>query len=137
VWQHGIVRCGEFGPRYFGDQLGYNHAVLLESPQRWLVLAGHEARDDTGAIAHRDDIRGQLRLTFQRLEETLQEAGFALGDVVQLRIVTTNIATTTANYDVITGILAEANCRPASLLAEIQALSDPDMLVEIEALAAQ
>jgi hypothetical protein len=51
----------EFGPRYFGDQLGYNHAVLLESPQRWLLLAGHEARD-----------------------------------LVQPRIVTTDLATTTA-----------------------------------------
>jgi enamine deaminase RidA (YjgF/YER057c/UK114 family) len=131
------MRRREFGPRYFGDRLGYNHAVLLESPQRWLVLAGHEARDDTGAIAHRCDVRGQLRLTFQRLGETLGEAGFALEDVVQLRIVTTDIAAVTANYDVITDILAAAGCRPASLLAEVRALSDPDMLVEIEALAAR
>ena len=127
----------DIGPRYFGDRLGYNHAVLVENPQRWLVIAGHEARDDHGAIAHADDIRGQLRLTFRRLSETLAEAGFSLADVVQLRIVTTDIAATTANYDVITEILAEADCRPASLLAEVAALSDPAMMVEIEALAAQ
>jgi enamine deaminase RidA (YjgF/YER057c/UK114 family) len=131
------VRRAEFGPRYFGGQLGYNHAVLLESPQRWLVLAGHEARDETGAIAHRGDIRGQLRLTFQRLEETLRGAGFVLADVVTLRILTTDIAAATANYDVVTGVLAAAGCRPASLLAEVRALSDADMLVEIEGLAAR
>jgi enamine deaminase RidA (YjgF/YER057c/UK114 family) len=109
--------------------------VLVENPNRWLVVAGHEARDDDGAIAHVGDIRGQLRLTFQRLDDTLGETGFTLGDVVQLRLSTGDIASTTANYDVVTGILADAGCRSASLLAEVRALSDPDMLVEVEALA--
>ncbi|MYR76755.1 MULTISPECIES: Rid family hydrolase [unclassified Streptomyces] len=114
----------DIGPRHFGGKLGYHRAVLLTAPRRWLVVAGHEARDAEGAIAHVGDIRGQLRLTFQRLDETLREAGFALRDVVQLRLFTTDI-------------LEASGCGPASVMAEVAALSDPRMLVEIEALAAR
>lgn len=126
----------DIAPRFFGDRLGYNHAVLVEQPRRWLVVAGHEARDDDGNIAAAD-IRGQIRLTFQRLRATLNKGGFALSDVVQIRIFTTDIRAMTDNYDAVTTALAEADCRPASLMAEVTALSDPRMLVEIEALAAQ
>ncbi|MDT0612200.1 Rid family hydrolase [Streptomyces lancefieldiae] len=131
------MRREDVDPRFFGDQLAYHRAVVIEQPQRWLVVAGHEARDDEGGIAAVGDIRGQIRLTFQRLAETLDRAGFRLSDLVQIRIFSVDIDAVTANYDVVLDVPAEANCRPASLLAEVRALSDPRMLVEIEGLAAQ
>lgn len=67
----------------------------------------------------------------------MREAGFALRDVVQLRLFTTDIAAATAHYDVVTDILEASGCGPASVMAEVAALSDPRMLVEIEALAAR
>ncbi|MGW2130869.1 RidA family protein [Streptomyces coelicoflavus] len=131
------MRREDIDPRFFGDRLAYNRAVLVEQPQRWLVVAGHEARDDEGGIAAVGDVRGQLRLTFRRLAETLDKAGFALSDLVQIRIFTVDIEAVTAHYDAVLDELAAADCRPASLLAEVRALSDPRMLVEIEGLAAQ
>ncbi|MFB7657539.1 MULTISPECIES: Rid family hydrolase [unclassified Streptomyces] len=131
------MRREDIDPRYFGKRLAYNRAVLVEQPQRWLVVAGHEARDDEGGIAAVGDIRGQIRLTFRRLDETLRKAGFALSDLVQIRILTVDIEAVTANYDAVLSLLDEADCRPASLLAEVRALSDPRMLIEIEGLAAQ
>jgi enamine deaminase RidA (YjgF/YER057c/UK114 family) len=131
------MRRADIDPRYFGGQFGYNRAVLVEDPRRWLVVAGHEARDDDGSIAAAGDIRGQLQLTVHGLSETLAKAGFALRDVVQLQVFTVDIKTMKANYDALLTALAEAGCRPTSLLAEVSALSDPKMLVEIEALAVQ
>lgn len=127
----------DIDPRYFGDRFGYNRAVVLEQPRRWLVVAGHEARADDGKITAASDMPAQIRLTVQRLGETLDRAGFTLADVVQLRIFTTNLQQMKGAYPVLLDILAAANCRAVSLLAEVSALSDPDMLVEIEALAAQ
>ncbi|RCG19586.1 enamine deaminase RidA [Streptomyces diacarni] len=127
----------DIDPRHFGDRLAYNRAVLIEQPQRWLAVAGHEARDDSGGIAAVGDIRGQIQVTFQRLGDTLHKVGFALSDLVQIRIFTVDIGAVTANYDAVLDVLAEADCRPASLLAEVRALSDPRMLIEIEGLAAQ
>ncbi|HEU5026417.1 MAG TPA: Rid family hydrolase [Spirillospora sp.] len=127
----------DIDPRMFGGKLGYERAVLVERPERWLFVAGHEARGDDGAIAHAGDMRAQVALSFRRLRETLGKAGFALADVVQIRLFTVDLPALTANYDAVTAELAAGDCRPASLLAGVGALSDPAMLLEIEAVAAQ
>ncbi|MEU3664282.1 Rid family hydrolase [Streptomyces sp. NPDC032940] len=131
------MRREDTDPRFFGDRPACNRAVLVEQPRRRLVVAGHEARDDEGGIAAVGDIRGQIRLTFRRLGETLEKAGFALRDLVRIRIFTVGIGAVTAHYDVVLTGLAAADCRPAGLLAEVRALSDRRMLVEIEGLAVQ
>lgn len=126
----------EVGPRMMGEKLMYNRAVRIEAPRSWLFIAGHEARADDGSIAHKGDMAGQIRLTVRRLGETVAEGGMTMADVVQIRIVTTDLSACKAQYDVLTDELAALHCRPASLLAEVSALSDPDMLIEIEAIAA-
>ena len=62
-------------------------------------------------------------------------AGFALGDLVRIRIFTVDIEAMTANYDVVPSVPAEADCRPAGLLAGVGALSGPRTLLEAEGLA--
>ncbi|MFC4329194.1 Rid family hydrolase [Streptomyces andamanensis] len=125
----------EIGPRTVGGKLMYNRAVRIDEPRSMLFVSGHEARDDDGNIAHRGDMAGQMRLALRRLGETVSEAGMTMADVVQIRVVTTDLATCKARYGVLMDELAARQCRPASLLAEVSALSDPDMLIEIEAVA--
>ncbi|MFD6532781.1 Rid family hydrolase [Streptomyces sp. NPDC060184] len=125
----------EIGPRMVGERLMYNRAVRVESPRNWLFVSGHEARDEDGAIACAGDMAGQMRLTLVRLGQTVAEAGMTMADVVQIRIFTTDLADCKAHYAVLLDGLAAVRCRPASLLAEVSALSDPDMLIEIEAVA--
>ncbi|GCE02429.1 Rid family hydrolase [Embleya hyalina] len=125
----------DIGPRMFGDRLGYNRAVSVDRPDRWLVLAGHESRGPDGAIVHVRDLRGQIETTFDRIAETLGEAGFTFTDVVRLRYFALDVAAVTSHFDVITARLERENCRPATTLVGVTALSDPDMLIEIEGLA--
>ncbi|WP_030903405.1 Rid family hydrolase [Streptomyces sp. NRRL F-5126] len=127
----------EIGPRMMGGKLMYNRAVRVDEPRSRLFVSGHEARDDEGNITHQGDMAGQMRLTLRRLRETVEEGGMTLADVVQIRIVTTDLPTCKAQYGVLLDELAAQRCRPASLLAEVSALSDPDMLIEIEAVAAR
>ncbi|RFU41759.1 enamine deaminase RidA [Actinomadura logoneensis] len=127
----------DIDPRRFGEHLGYNHAVLVESPRRWLLLAGHEARDEHGRITAHGDIVRQMELTLERLAETAGKAGFTLADVVQIRVFTTDLEAFKAEYDSFNALLEARDCRPAALLAEVKALSLPSMLVEIEAVAVQ
>lgn len=133
----GAMGRREIGPRMFGERLAYNRAVRIDEPRSWLFVAGHEARDDDGSIAHAGDMAGQMRLTVARLGETVREGGLTMSDVVQIRIVTTDLAACKAHYDVLMDELASVDCRPTSLLAEVSALSDPEMLLEIEAVAAR
>ncbi|MEU5979813.1 Rid family hydrolase [Streptomyces sp. NPDC047315] len=127
----------EIGPRVVGGKLMYNHAVRVDGTQSLLFVAGHEARDDDGAVAHEGDMAGQIRLTLHRLGGTVAEAGMTMADVVQIRVFTTDLVECKAQYGVLMDELAAVRCRPASLLAEVSALSDPAMLIEIEALAAR
>ncbi|MGW1077070.1 Rid family hydrolase [Streptomyces sp. NPDC002537] len=125
----------EIGPRKAGERLMYNRAVRVDDPRSWLFVSGHEARDDDGTIACKGDMAGQIRLAMRRLGQTVAEGGMTMSDVVQVRIVTTDLAECKAQYGVLMDELAAVDCRPASLLAEVSALSDPDMLIEIEAVA--
>ncbi|MFI1383349.1 Rid family hydrolase [Embleya sp. NPDC020886] len=125
----------DIGPRMFGNRLGYNRAVSVTDPDRWLVLAGHESRGPDGEIVHVRDLCGQIETTFDRLAETLAEAGFTFAHVVQLRYFAVDVADVTRHFDVITARLEQENCRPATALVGVTALSDPDMLIEIEGLA--
>ncbi|MFI0237857.1 Rid family hydrolase [Streptomyces sp. NPDC016845] len=126
-----------FGPRMAGDRLMYHRAVRVDRAQSLLFVSGHEARDDQGAIAHKGDMASQIELTVRRLEETVTEAGMTMADVVQIRIFTTDVSACKAHYPAFLDRLAELHCTPASLMAEVSALSDPDMLIEIEAVAAR
>lgn len=76
-----------------------------------------------------------MKLALRRLGETVAEGGMTMADVVQIRVSTTDLATCKARYAVLLDALAAVDCRPASLLAEVSALSDEDMLIEIEAVA--
>ncbi|MFJ4439000.1 Rid family hydrolase [Streptomyces sp. NPDC088923] len=125
----------EIGPRMAGERLMYNRAVRVDEPRSWLFVSGHEARDDEGGIAHRGDMAGQMRLALRRLGETVAEGGMTMADVVQIRVFTTDLSSCKAQYGVLMDELAAVDCRPASLLAEVSALSDEDMLIEIEAVA--
>ncbi|MEV8227136.1 Rid family hydrolase [Streptomyces sp. NPDC079167] len=127
----------EIGPRVVGGKLMYNRAVRIDEPRSWLYVAGHEARDDDGSIAHKGDMAGQIRLALRRLGETVAEGGMTMADVVHIRVFTTDISACKAEYGVLMDELEALRCRPASLLAEVSALSDPDMLIEIEAVAAR
>ncbi|MCU1683980.1 MAG: enamine deaminase RidA [Amycolatopsis sp.] len=127
----------DIGPRVIAGKFAYNRAIRVDDPGSWLFVSGHEARGDDGRIAHRGDMAGQLALTVKRLDETVTESGMTMADIVQIRIVTTDLTECKKHYGVLLDELARRECRPTSLLAQVDALSDPDMLVEIEAVAVQ
>lgn len=131
------MRRQNVSPRYFGGHLGYHRAVLLAGPSQWLVLAGHESRGSDGGILHPGDLRAQIEETFDRMAETLAEAGFTLADVVRLQYHALDVSQVTREFDAITARLERENCQPATVLTGVAALSDPETLIEIEGLAAR
>ena len=62
-------------------------------------------------------------------------AGAGLGDVVRLNYFTTDVSGLLGAWDIVTGRLTRAHCRPASGLLGVESLTFPELLVEIEATA--
>lgn len=125
----------EINPWNWQDGFGFAHGREVTGASRFLTLSGQCANDATGAPQHKGDMAGQLRLAVANLGEVLQAAGMTYANVTGIRIFTTDIDATMANWGALIGPFAELGHRPASTLVGITRLFSPDLMVEIEATA--
>jgi enamine deaminase RidA (YjgF/YER057c/UK114 family) len=110
--------------------VGYSRAVRTGSE---VHVSGTTATDEEGALVGEGDAYEQTRQTLSNVEAALTEAGASLEDVVRTRIFVTDIE----QWDAIGRAHAEAfgDVRPATSMVQVERLIDPEMLVEIEAVA--
>ena len=101
---------------------------------RMVFASGQVARGVDGQLVGRGDIRAQTRKTLENLQAVLAEGGATMDDVVKVTVFVTNLA---EHFSAIHEVRSEffTSDYPASTLVEISRLVDPDMLIEIEAIA--
>ncbi len=101
---------------------------------RMVFASGQVARGVDGQLVGRGDIRAQTRKVLENTRAVLAEAGATLDDVVKVTVFVTSLA---EHFSAIHEIRAEffTSDYPASTLVEVSRLVDPDMLIEIEAIA--
>jgi enamine deaminase RidA (YjgF/YER057c/UK114 family) len=103
---------------------GYSRAVVVGD--RCWVAGTTDPSDD-----HPGDPAGQARAALMIIARALDEAGFALADVVRTRMYVTagaHAASVAAVHGEVFGAI-----RPAATLVVVSALIEPGLLVEIEA----
>lgn len=122
-------------PWSWQDQLGFVQANEVSGFRRLLVCSGQAALSAEGEPQHTGDMRAQLTLALDNLEEVLKGAGLALSNVVRLNYYTTDVDLFLKEHEVLAGRLAEHGCRPAATLLGVARLAFPELLVEIEATA--
>jgi enamine deaminase RidA (YjgF/YER057c/UK114 family) len=112
------------------SRVGYSRAVRA-GPH--VHVSGTTATDDEGRVVGEGDAYRQTRQALANVESALREADASMEDVVRTRIYVTDIeewdAVGDAHADVFDGI------RPATSMVEVNRLIDPELLVEIEAVA--
>jgi enamine deaminase RidA (YjgF/YER057c/UK114 family) len=107
---------------------GYSRAVAV-GDTCWVAGTTDAGRD--GRSLHPGDIGAQARAVFAIIEAALGEAGFALADVVRIRVFVTDIT----RADEVMTVQGEVfgSIRPAATMVEVSALIEPSLLIEIEA----
>lgn len=127
----------KINPWKWQDQFSFSQAIQVTGAQRLLFCAGQTSTDPQGQTICAGDMRGQMEAAMNNLDSVLAAAGLSLGNVVRLNYYTTDLDAFFAHYGVIAARLSAAGCQPSSTLLGVQKLAFPDLLVEIEATAAQ
>jgi enamine deaminase RidA (YjgF/YER057c/UK114 family) len=111
----------------------YSPAVKV-SGGTTIYLAGYGAFQDEAGRSYAGDFDGQVRLSFERIRETLEKAGGRLDDIVTMTVFITDMANGTRFTQLRKEFFQEGRF-PASALIGIKELARPEMMVEIQAVA--
>ena len=123
-------------PWDWSKQYQFNQAEILEGVTRQLVCAGQTSIGADGAVQHPNELRPQITAALDNLEEVLKGAGMSLSNIVHLTIYTTDADGMIENWDAMADRLAAANVAPPQTLLGIARLAFPELMVELEATAA-
>ena len=124
----GVERFGSGAP--WESSFGYSRAVRGGD---FVFVAGTTAIDEDGVVRAPGDAAGQVEVALDAIEAALASAGARMDQVVQTRMYVTDISRADeigrAHGDRF-GAFA-----PVTSMVQVEALIDPRMLVEIEAVA--
>jgi enamine deaminase RidA (YjgF/YER057c/UK114 family) len=110
----------------------YSHATRMGD---LIFVAGQVPFDQSGNLVGKGDIRAQVVQVFANLKAVLEAAGSGLDKVGKVTVFTTDIGYRPVIHEIRSKVFAEAGILPASTLAVVTSLANPDWLVEIEAVA--
>lgn len=112
----------------------YNHYVRVDQPKSLIFLAGQLSRDAAGNMVGAGDMTEQTRQCIRNMETVLVAAGGGLRDIVWTTVFTTDMR----EFKNIVMARTEffKDNLPTSTIVEVNHLSEPGYLIEIQAIAA-
>jgi enamine deaminase RidA (YjgF/YER057c/UK114 family) len=111
--------------------------VSAEGGGTLVYVSGQVSWDAGGAVVGKDDMRAQSEQVFRNVTAALKAAGAGWGDVIKMNgyMVGMNAERVSAYREVRQRFLKEG-ALPASTLVGVEALVHPDLLLEVEVVAA-
>jgi enamine deaminase RidA (YjgF/YER057c/UK114 family) len=125
------------GPRIVGPPCAASPPtteVALRDGGHWLVIGSQVPRDETGNVVGKGDMRVQIEQVGKNVDACLKAAGAGVGDIV----FTVSQVTDPAELENYGELLSRYFGPPSPKSTTVRApqLSDPDYLLEVEAIAA-
>jgi 2-iminobutanoate/2-iminopropanoate deaminase len=98
-----------------------------------VFVSGQVALDERGEVVGRDSAEQQAEQVFRNVQRAVEAAGSSMDRLVRVCVYLTDVAHI-VTFRAVRDRRADG-CRPASTLVIVSALVDPDLLVEMEAVA--
>ena len=121
-------------PPTLSTPTGYMHVVEVAGAARTVYIAGQVAFDKNGQVVGKGDMKAQTEQVYKNLEAALAAAGASFKDVVKMNTYITDMSQAQVTRDVRARYFGET--LPASTLVQIVALARPELMIEIEVIAA-
>jgi enamine deaminase RidA (YjgF/YER057c/UK114 family) len=112
---------------------GYSHVVSIPSG-RLVWTSGQVAMGPDRSMAAAGDWEGQTRLALENVGRALAAAGANWADVVKLTFFVVDVSALTT-IRAVRDEFVDVASPPTSSLVQVAGLFDPDLLIEIEAVA--
>jgi enamine deaminase RidA (YjgF/YER057c/UK114 family) len=124
-------------PKELNTPRFYTHAVAAEGAGKLVYVSGQVSWDAAGGVVGKGDMRAQSEQVFRNLDAALKAAGARWDDVIKMNgyMVGLNAERVNAYREVRQRFLKEG-ALPASTLVGVEALVHPDLLLEVEVVAA-
>jgi 2-iminobutanoate/2-iminopropanoate deaminase len=132
--QGGAPHVKRTNPPTLSKPTGYTHVVEVTTPVRTIYIAGQIAFDKDGNVVGAGDMKAQAEQVFRNLEAALAAAGAKFADVVKMNTYVTDMEKAPAVREVRARYFGETT--PASTLVQVARLARPELMLEIEVIAA-
>ena len=97
-------------------------------------ISGQVSQNKDGSVVHKGDFAGQARLALANLQAMVEAAGGTIQDIVKVNTYLTDLRYREELARIRVEFFPDGKL-PVSTLVGVAGLADPDMLVEIEAVA--
>ena len=120
--------------RLYAPPRGGIFSTAIEAPAgRTVYVSGLTSRNKAGDIVGKGDIRVQTETILTNMQIILEEVGATMGDIVKLTVFIRDMELFDEIHDIRRSYFEAPY--PASSMVEVSMLADPDLLIEIEAVA--
>ena len=121
-------------PPALSKPTGYTHVVETVGPVKTIYISGQIAYDQSGNLVGAGDMKAQAEQVFKNLEAALTAAGAKFSDIVKMNSYITDMSKAPAVREVRARYFGEA--APASTFVEVKGLVRPELMLEVEVIAA-
>jgi enamine deaminase RidA (YjgF/YER057c/UK114 family) len=117
---------------------GYTQVVVVAKPTQLIYVSGQTARNSSGELIGKGDLRAQVTQAMENLKTALTAAGATMQDIIKLNYYVVNLKPDQVPIirEVRSKYLSGEHA-PAATLVGVTALAGADLMVEIEAVAAK
>ena len=129
----GHLMAESYNPDNVWAPFGAFSMAVLQQTGQVVHLKGQVALDPAGAIVGAGDMRAQVRQALANIRTLLATIGGRMSDVISLTHYTTNIQAFMQTVDIRNEFFAAPY--PVTTTVEVAALYNPDLVIEITAVA--
>jgi enamine deaminase RidA (YjgF/YER057c/UK114 family) len=131
------MQAQTINPWTWQEAFGFVQASLISDVQQVLICSGQTSIDASGSPGGIGDMEAQVAAAMDNLATVLEAADFSLADVVKLTVYTTDMDAYLQSHSIVAERTRHAGGSPAMTFIGVSRLAFPELLVEIEAIAAQ